>query len=605
MNPLAKVKKDSSIGKSLGLSQDITPGVNNPFWKDADGNQAQLKAAVTQALVQEKERTNTLSWMLASTVASEEVQVDPATLATLMESAQNGGVEMTPETVEKYLNTPEFRKKWEQISIELQRELTRLKDPALLKQIEKVSPEDLSRLYGIAKQTAKKIQSRSGTGKIIANLKDKWLQFTASALPGISNFGVAENEFLKNAEPSNFVVDQFWKQFLIDYSLAIVQMGAIGARANLADPQALAANEGGILWTNPGHFADMFAQVRIYGIMVPSSLALVYQKAAEITDQSYVPLEDQSLLGAVNLVQADYGAIWVKRLVKSLKTIQAGYLMTIAERVVVGGQGFADANCAFLYSMVWATWQFGWMWEPITRGNNIYQSHLEENALTFTEIKSALGTAIRLDDQEQIKTQMNALTKLYENSSVDLPQELSGSIDQMFQQLENANPVQVSELNFNFNQSREQISELRSAIVEGNSVRIEASQKQLLSAYQSGGADTESLALLMKLNSVSLLDFAMKNPPFAVKPHKGVEWFSTLLGALATTYYATSLSVDTFRQNVSWGEKITHAALLSAGLYAGAFYFPRVWKKAASLITEAKENVCNFILSVRSPQKLK
>ena len=622
LNPLQKIKADSPIGKQLGLSTDIVPAVNNPMWKAKSGNQSELKTAATKALIQQKERLTTLSWMLASVVASEDAKisdgVDPATLAVLGDQASSGGLAMNADEIGKYLDSPEFRAKWEQVAIELERELVRAKDPAieksLVKDIEQLSPEELGRLYSLAKQTQAKIQSRSALQAKIAKLRTHWKRISVSSLQGIANFGLAENRFLKKVEPSDFVVNQFWKQFLVDYSLAVAQMGLIGARANLSDPQALAASEHGILWTNPGHFSDMFGQVRVYGISVPSSMALVYQRAAEITDDSYRPPEDTALegvtqkegffkglvswaKGAGNLTQADYGAIWVKRLVRSLKTIQAGYLMMMIERILIGGQNFAVANLAFVYMTVWSTWQFGWMWEPITRGNQMYQEHLSQSANELAEIKSALGTAIRLDDPVAMPSQMAMLQELYEKSSVNLPKNLATSIDEMFDRLERLDVNQIVALKTDFAQSTEEVSALRAAIVNGDAAALKTARKQLTEAYRAAGAEEEAVAALMKLNAVSMLEFSMQHPPFAVKPHGGVEWFTTMMGAVLTTYYATSLSVDTFRENVSWGTKIAEASLMSAGLYVGTYYAPRVWKKW--IVPTAKklhDGLCNLIL---------
>jgi len=622
LNPLQKIEADSPLGKQLGLTTDIVPAVNNPAWKSRLGNQAEVKTAATKALIQQKERLTTLSWMLASVVASEDAKsseaMDPATLAVLGDQARSGGLAMSADEIGKYLDSPEFRAKWEQVAIELERELVRAKDPAveksLMKDIEKLSPEELGRLYSLAKQTQAKIQSRLVLQKKVATLRAHWKRISISSLQGIANFGLAENRFLKKVEPSDFVVNQFWKQFLVDYSLAVAQMGLVGARANLADPQALAANEHGVLWTNPGHFSDMFGQVRVYGISVPSSMALVYQRAAEITDDSYRPPEDTALegitkkenffkglvswaKGAGNLTQADYGAIWVKRLVRSLKTIQAGYLMMMIERMLIGGQNFGVASLAFVYMTVWSTWQFGWMWEPITRGNQMYQEHLNQSANELAEIKSALGTAIRLDDPVAMPSQIAKLQDLYEKSSIDLPTKLQASIDEMFDRLERMDVNQIVELKTDFAQSTNQVSALRAAVISGDTTALKNARKQLTEAYRAAGAEEEAVAALMKLNAVSLLEFSMKTPPFAVKPHGGVEWFTTMMGAVLTTYYATSLSVDTFRENVSWGTKIAEASLMATGLYVGTYYAPRVWKKwIVPTAKKVHDGLCNLIL---------
>jgi hypothetical protein len=615
LNPLQKIAAESPIGKQLQLKTDIFPAVNNPRWNSASGDQSALKAAATQALVQQKERSTTLSWMLAAMVVSEDAKVDPATIALLADQAGSGGLAMTEEAMAKYLESPEFRQKWQQVATELQRELNRLKDPALLTEIEKISPDELGRLYKTAKETQSKIQTRGKVAKSLAVLRGRWQTASSAIAQGFASFGIRENEFLRNAEPSDFVVDQFWRQFLVDYALAVGQMGLVGARADLHDPQALAANEHGPLWTNPGHFADMFGQVRIYGISVPSNMALTYQKAAEVIEGTYAPVEDQSLLGVqksegffkgvaewakgtTNLTQADYGAYFVKKLVRNLKTIQAGFLLNTIERVAIGGQHVSDASMAFIYMTIWSTWQYGWLWEPVNRGNQMYGEKIDARSKALTEIKTALASAIRLDDPLQIAAQTEALKEIYDDSPVNLPSKLSGSIDEMFSLLENMDLTRIQALNLSVRQNRSQVDELRQAIVSGDLAQIKVARTQLMKNYQAAGAESESLGLMMKLNAVSLLEFALETPPYAVKAHAGVDWFTTLLGAVSTTYYATALSVDTFRENISWGEKIGETAILSAGLYAGTYYGPRLWTRWVRPAAKTlKEGVCNLLLS--------
>lgn len=613
LNPLSRVGTESQIGKTLGLTVAISPGINSPFWNAKKfGPQAQLKSEAAKLLAAAKSRKKQLAWMLAGIVVSEDMNID---LPTLTAIASQQGLAMTAAGVAAFMESPEFEKKWEAMAYELQRGLKSLKDPALQKELETLSPEEIGRLSRFAREIATKVNSRKWVGKKWAGLRNKWKNAFAGVDRSFANFGLEEYEFLKRAEPSKFVYEQFKKQFLLDYSLAIVQMALIGDRAVLSDKQALAADANGPLHTNPGHLADMFGQVRIYGLGVPARLALVYQKAADIIESGHAPAEAKVLLGtekseslgkgmwawfkgAADLSKANYGAIWLKSLVRSVKMIQAGFILNTVERMYFGGQGFSDATYALIYSMIWATWQFGWMWEPVTRGNEMYQAHLEERAKTLTNAKVQLSTAIRMDDPTAILNATIELKGLYALGKTELPENISLNLDKALDELGRMTPEEVMQLQTRFAQDSNDIARLRYALVSGDPEHIIAARIDLIDNYKRSG---ENIGTLLKLSSFQLLEHAIKHPPFATVPHKRVEWLTTMMGALLTTYYATTLAVETFRENVPWAEKIGEAAALSTGLYFAAYNLPRVIQGTKKQITRLKKGICALYSEGRLP----
>lgn len=585
ISPLTLVRADSDLGRAVGLQSDTRVGVNNPFLTgQAHQDNVTVKAKALSKLAEEERRKRALAWTLALLVASEQSELDPATLGALM---QNDQAQLAQEQMEKLASDPAFQKKWANIAEELQHNLLKMQSGKMNEDLSTLSTDDLEAYYRLARETATAIEARKGMTKLLAQARNKWRKIKSNLGPNLANFGLAEYDFLKSAEPSNFVVSQFWKQFVIDYLLSVGQVAVIGDRANLHDPQALAAQEGEFLATSPGHRFDMIDQVRIYGINLPARMALVYQRVKPVTDGSYDPIENTSLtgveradslingmrrwiMGASNVVDADYGGIWLRSLSRSIKTIQANLVMALAGRVLFANQPLGEAIPAFAFGMVWGMWAFGWMWEPINRGTQMYEEHIEEKREKLTNAKTTLGRGLRTGDSATILEGARALVQLYEQSSgPNGASSMNETLNQLESLIKELPAAELAKMQSELNASRNLTAELERAIQDGDIHRIKLAKQKLIDALTSDPAHT---AILMRMNGLSLLEHALQTPPFATKPSKWQGWFTVGFGAVITTYYATAMSVDMFRPNISWAEKLIEATLLSAALYTGIYY---------------------------------
>jgi ribosomal protein L29 len=365
----------------------VWPALTSPFVKSKDVNsQIKERGQLLEAKAAVKTKRIAKAWALTAIVLGNKNDIDPATITVL---AQNGGV--SHELLEKASNDNEFLKQWGEAAEELSATLSSIK--ADDKDIRELSQEELIEAVRLAQNTIDKIKERQQPSRMnevrrkLATFKRLWRTIPPRVAKGIANWGVAESRFLKDAVPSDYVTSQFWKQFVIDYLLAVVQMGLVGERAHIAtanaDPnsqaaKALAADHkgefwrskagddpGSRLWTSPGHLADMADQVRIYGLRVPADTALVYQRTAVVIEENYRPIEELTLRGnlrpdsffhgtwvwikgAGDIANADYAGIFLKSLQKSLKTIQAAFIWGMLARVAFGGQHWAATSSTSL-----------------------------------------------------------------------------------------------------------------------------------------------------------------------------------------------------------------------------------------------------------------
>lgn len=619
-NPFSKVKKDSALGRKLGLEKDIRIGANAPmisYKKSANRKAIDLQNQALAARVSERERVRTLAWTLALQTVSEDSGIDAGSLTLLIE---NGAASMTADQIKKFSESQDFRKRWAQVSTELESNIVRMSNSSTVADFDRINPAELARYYGMAKETAQAVKSRGAVAQIFATVKTRLRSIRENSMRSFANFGVPEYEFLKRAEPEKDIQDMFWKQFVTDYLLSVGQVAVVGDRANLNDPQALAAADNGLagLWTSPGHRFDMIDQVRIYGISVPGRYSLVYQFGKQLTskDESYDPIENTSMKGiqreeglfsgiinwtkaALNIEKANYGFnLWNGGVVRTIRTIQVSLLMSMVGRVFVGHQPVFTALGAFAFSMIWAQWAFGWMWEPVNMGNSLYEKSRGEINEKLMSAKSKMAQGIRLNDTKEVLLGYRELSTIYQESNAQRPQSLGIDLEKMEsllaevsdQDLQNAREDLVSKFTG--------IDRLRAALASGDQAEISKIRLELVEQYQQSGVDgtpaekAQLASTLLKLNSLSLLEFTLKNPPVATKANSKVTWISTLVAALVTTYYGTKLFVATFREGVSWTDRIVDILPLSIGLYAATYFGQKFWNKIsqASRVEGTKAN---------------
>lgn len=611
-SPTMKVKADSVVGKRLGLENDVRPGLSNPLKSADERLAAETKnAKILSAMSQQKSRVSALAWLLALQAASAEAGIDPATLAALTGA---DGENYSKEQIEKIANDPKFKEQWVKLAGELEFELSKIARNEYIEDLNKIDVNEMSRFFKIAKEKAQEIKSRDRTGRVLANLKQRWVHFGPRLAKGFATFGKAENDFLRNVVPNDFVVSQFWKQFVVDYWLSVVQIGVVGDRANMHEPHDLAAKEGAFLWTSPGHRFDMVDQIRIYVLSVPASFAMTYQDPSAVRESGYDPVESISMEGrqvresfrkgiktwmkvTFDPKQADvYGQIAMRGLVRSIKTMQYGLVMSLVARVLAAGQGVGPALGAFAYGMIWSKWGYGYVWDPINLGNQRYENKFADRKAQVISANSKLAQGLRLDDAELLKEGYAEAAKLY--IDLDRNSEEAKAFLAIEDALKKVTAADLQALRSTATPYVEAVTELRRAIQDGNTRRLGAARLQLEALYKESGTVNEAGARA-QLTSISLLEYTLKNPPFETQANGMLTWTTTIIGAFTTTYMATALAVFTMRPNVPWLEKIAEVGIKSTGLYISYFYstkyIAKYFRGREARQTDAKEKAAREV----------
>jgi hypothetical protein len=597
MPALQTVRADSNLGRSIGLDRDVRVGVNNPFLRGQEHQDALSRSSKARsAVVIQRQRIQALAGTLALLVASEQSNLDPATLASLLE---NKDTAFTRQQLEKLAKSPEFRKTWVKYAREINLNLLRLQRGEYMPELDEVPLEQIAKFYEMAKGVAARAQNRIPALELF---HDAWIKGRAAPSylrQSVANFGTAEYEFLKAIEPSNFVVSEFWAQFVTDYLLAVGQVAVVGDRARMDKPDDLAASEKSFLWTTGGHRYDMMDQVRIYGVDVPARLALVYQRTKPVVENAYDPIEQLSLVGtrtkegvatglvtwfggALNVNRADYGSIFMRDLVSKLRTVQAAAVMGITARVLGGGQHIADAIPAFIVTLFAADWTYRYVWKPVNRGNQVYGEKLDERERILMNAKTELARGLRTGDTHATLSGTKKLVSLYSTEDATEPiADLAVSIEQAEKMFASTSPEAIAEYQREFRETTDVMQALQTALSSGDETAIAGAKAKLLELYRQ--ADPANAVARLNLSALELLEYALKTPPFATAQRSGLTWTTTLTGALITTYLGTTLLVDNFQKNIDWSERFISVGWKTAAFYIGVV----VGQRAIDRLAEA------------------
>jgi hypothetical protein len=588
INPLTEVHPDSALGKSFGLEQPVRPAIRS---SSSSSSKAERNDSLLKAMLDQKNRVRALTWQLALMVISKRYRIDPGTLAVLMEK----GPGFNSEQLEKIANDEAFRKSWEEVSEALLLSLSSKSEFSLTEDLSKVEPAELAKYYRIAEQTAQEMRKQDRLKAFALRMRVQWSQLSERLMMGIGNFGLRGYKDLRGWEPSQKdVVNPFVQQFMIDYYFTVFQMGVVGDRADLSRPAELAAEyyhpSVTNLWTNRAHLSDMVDQVRVYGLSLPASLALAFQRSVPVVEDSYHPIEDKNLRGehktqgfwsslwdwtkgAGNLAEAQYGKTFKRDLIKRFKTIQAGIVMALfVQRMIFGGQGFVDASVAYIYTFAWAMWGYGWIWPILNRGNQVYRDRIDSADERFKNAKTLLGRGLRLENLEDFKAGFQTLAGLWEESSEELPGDLKTLVEKCLNTMNEVSPQELSTFQASNREFAAVVDEMRQGLLFGNVVMIEEGKNKLQTLLlRDQSLDSASRGAILKLGGADLLQYSMKHPPVATRANGAMELMSNVVGSFVSTYLYTSIAVVSFSKETNWSVVLPTTIGMSVALYLGVF----------------------------------
>lgn len=646
LNPLTKISPGSEIGQLLDLKNSERLGINNPFvGQEKLKKKTEIKQKIQSIMLLQKKRTESLSWLLGSMIASEESGVD---LATLLMTEHH---DVTPEHLHKLLSDPQLQKNWYVAADLIYQQLWKLKTVGLNQDLTELDEKQIARAYEVSKQVAQKMNSSSSFAKSLRALNLKFKRAAASSTAFLLNLGVEDANFLRTIYTNKYVSSQVQKEFVPDHLMVVGIYGLVGERADLSHPEHLTASSHDFMWTTPPHLFDVAINTYAHFFVAGARMALVHQNYKANEAHEYQPIEnfkyssDDRQEGLASGLKnwfwdtlrpwkSDVGGIMIRRLYKSFTTIQANILQNLLFRMALGGQSFDHASKGWGMWFAQGQWRYGWPWDFIQAGNKLEEERIDQGIETDKALRLELSLALREADPSLSEQKLRiAYEKIFDAYQKNYPQALTklekllstknqSLIIQRHQELM-ALKKQANEIHAKSQNYYGLLSKLAIAMTKNNPEelqRIESLLTHVLSTDLSTNTEEqeELRREILKLNAEGLLEFSLTNPPHYTKAHPWVSWLAAWTGAISTTVMAISLSVDSFTPELLNWSYIGKWFLISAGLYTSAylllgkkpweFYFKKIeqlksrWGRTQNpaFSTEKKTNICKQIFKNKS-----
>lgn len=599
LNPLRRISPNSATGQELGLQKSEYVGLNNPAARNMPDVTAKKKQ-IQSALSLQKTRVDSLAWVLATMVVAEKSGIDPATL--LQASDQR----VTPDDIRKIFSDPAKEREWELLSDEIRKDLTAKNALTLKQEVNSLSPEKIAEFYLSAQETAKKISAMSEVRQKAAL---RWKKMKTTPVDTL-NFLLLENGksdalFLRSLVTDEFVSKQVNQEFRTDHLMVVLISAFIGDRAKMADPKSLTAQADGFMWTSHEHNYDMVLNTFAHFFVSGASLALVFQKLRPQQETNYLPKEQFELMsdyrhegfwrGVGNWLsfgynertdkteslakkpiqymynlgtEADIGGIMVKRVKKRLNTIQAGLTLALVFRTAIGGLDPVMALQAWALMFMAGHWFYGWVWDPVQRGNQMIDERLEKHNREFMEAKLNISRGLKENNLEMVEKGYREMTALFEKYNPKAVAQLKNTVNDGFGKALKGSSGAV-------NLSGEQreylgiLALLAKANKQNNQAEFDRALAQLREVLvNKQGYDRNEV---LKLNAQSLLEFSLSNPPVYTHSNKFLSEVFTLGAGGLTTFMYLPLSIMLFDPASLSPESLTKWFFISTGLYFAAW----------------------------------
>lgn len=418
LNPLKKILASSEVGQKLGITEDQRVGLIRVFGSDRPA-EARQSMKVQAELVSQNQKLDALALLISATLIAEKYKMDPATILTMRESTET----MSVDKIAGVLDSPEKRQEWELVSEMLIKQMSEMKSKSIV--VDKHLDELIARYYEVGKGIAQKLDSSPEIAKRLLRRRLAFSSFMQNKVKALANIGTQDSEFLRRIYTNEFISEQVRKEFTIDHMMVVGIIALYGERADLSNPHHLAADPKGFLWTSAAHWYDIFLNTLAHFFISGARMALTLQKVKPQVAANYAPIEDyryesrgreQPLWSATkewmqvfNPIKSDLGGLVIRRLQKSFTTVTAGITLMLVMRVGILNFSVGSAFSAWAFNFIAAQWFFGWIWDPVQRGNQMEEERLEEASERLKEARRQISRG----DLELGREQLRALYAKY------------------------------------------------------------------------------------------------------------------------------------------------------------------------------------------------
>lgn len=443
LNPAQIIWRNSEMGRRLGLNRSRMVGFSAPFNVFTSDRTAEDQRRIQNDLIERKKLAQIHAARMAIMIVSAETGVDPLTLL-------KGTADQRVAALEQLLSSAENKQQFNRLALALNRQI--LKTPFEMGFAEEdLQMQDISTFYKKAQEVAAKIKS---TPRWRQAVNDRMRQFKRAANIAkhavFVDWGSETQPFMANVYVNKDTAKVTKDVFVADWLIEVLGVALVGARANLAKPENLAADANGVLWTGGPHWVDIGMTAYVHFFQAGARNAMQFQRLEAKDENGYGPWEEieysplqpyqdsflngmRVILGAyANPIGYNVGNEFSRNLKNSATLAQASISMSFLLRV--SPLANLDATTAILGAIyTWFTqwWYFAWMWPFYFAGNKRYKQLMDEMNAEKMEAQRLISLGLRLrgsDDEaagqmvDEGVARMKALYEKFREAMMQTPE---------------------------------------------------------------------------------------------------------------------------------------------------------------------------------------
>lgn len=590
LNPFRNIVPSSDIGEMAGIEKFTRLGVQFPQYNKDSESFHQMRQLQNTA-VAKKYRQETLAWLMAVVALTQSKNVDP------VQAVVFGSNILNWEKVVKGYEDINSRIRIMWVMKHLLKEIKKLGEIDMRKEIAELEPEMIVRYYERTKQLAEQIESESNRSKrwewrvrfyrTMQFLKNRTVLGHVSSFQKIMLINEAVSSGLRENNPNQYQTQRVTREFVGDHIPVVLVPIMSTDRATLLFEhfEKTALNANGPLLSGGPHLQEVGMNTVAHFFIVSAQTGMVFgdkraviQKNYDSVNDNYRPAEyySEPVRGTQQPVSdylkhaffdylfktkgkpGSFGEITWSRYKARFLSLQMTLFLLTSLRWVVTDSTFTESFMGALFFHLAGWWLFGFPWDIIVGGSNLNKTRLEQNKEKLRDLHlrlSRISNGVVQDKEsffEEYKTSLKEVLTLYSFLS---PEEEDLELKKRKEKQKGFFKTQL------INGVQEVNPDLRDYLVNFNAEK-EPPVSEDIKQIQDTARKLKSLLL--------------ESPPLHTEySHSADRILSYLFGGVLSTYLAVHwLSVLSFDKDyLNWG----NIGLWTLGHFFGMFMIYQIW----------------------------
>ena len=451
LNPFRNIVPSSDIGEIAGIEKFTRLGMQLPQYKKDSESFHQMRQLQNTA-VAKKYRQETLAWLMAVIALTQSKSVDP------VQAVIFGSNILDWKKVVKGYEDINSRIKIMWVMKHLLKEIKKLGEIDMRKEIAELEPEMIVRYYRRTQELAANIESRSDNSKrwnwrvrfykTMQFLKNRTVLGHVSSFQKIMLVNEAVSNGLRENNPNQYQTQRVTREFVGDHIPVVLVPIMSTDRASLLFEhfEKTALNANGSFLSGGPHIQEVGMNTVAHFFIVSAQTGMVFgdkraviQKNYDNVNDNYRPSEyySEPVRGTQQPVNDylkhaffDYifktkgkpngfGEIMWSRYKARFLSLQMTLLLLTSLRWVVTDSTFTESFMGALFFHLAGWWLFGFPWDIIAGGSNLNKTRLEQSKERLRKLHLRLSRVSdgRVEDKksffEEYKTSLKEVLTLY------------------------------------------------------------------------------------------------------------------------------------------------------------------------------------------------